>query len=84
VTDALVCYYREGCHLCGELAQLLLRRWPEHARRVEWRDVDRSPQWRETYGHRVPVLLAADVLICELAPDPMRLDAYFGQPASTV
>lgn len=74
----LVCYYRNGCHLCEELAALLYRRWPAQAELVEWRDVDRRDEWREAYGELVPVLLAGSQTICRLAPDPERLAEYFG------
>jgi hypothetical protein len=77
VTDPIVCYYRSGCHLCEELAGLLHRRWPEQAAAVEWRDVDSSPEWREAFGLRVPVLMAGSHLICDLAADPECLEAYF-------
>lgn len=74
---SLVFYYRNGCHLCEELAALLFRHWPAHAEHMEWRDVDLQPAWREAYGHRVPVLLADDTLISELRPDPQRIERYF-------
>ena len=74
----LVCYYRNGCHLCEELAALLYHRWPVQAERVEWRDVDQRDEWRDAYGELVPVLLHGTQIICELAPDRERLAEYFG------
>ena len=84
MTDILVCYYRDGCHLCEQLATLLARRWPDEARLVEWRDVDRSAAWRECYGSRVPVLMAGERVICDAVLDPGGLDDYFGRPGDTV
>jgi len=75
---SLVFYYRDGCHLCEELAAMLFRAWPEHAEHMEWRDVDLKPEWREAYGQRIPVLLAGDDLISELRPDRRRIEQYFG------
>ncbi|MCB1774263.1 MAG: glutaredoxin family protein [Gammaproteobacteria bacterium] len=74
---SLVFYYRDGCHLCEELAGLLFRHWPAQAEHMEWRDVDQRPEWREAYGHRIPVLLADDALVSELVPDPERIAQYF-------
>lgn len=73
-----MCYYRDGCHLCEELAALLYRRWPAQAELVEWRDVDQRDEWREAYGALVPVLLAGTQTICKLVPDQERLAEYFG------
>jgi hypothetical protein len=75
---SLVFYYRDGCHLCEELAALLFRAWPAQAGRMEWRDVDQDPAWRAAYGHRIPVLLADGELVSELRPDPDRIGQYFG------
>jgi hypothetical protein len=75
---SLVFYYRDGCHLCEELAAILFRGWPERAGQMEWRDVDLKPEWREAYGDRIPVLLAGDDLVSELRPDLQRIEQYFG------
>ncbi|MCB1925610.1 MAG: glutaredoxin family protein [Gammaproteobacteria bacterium] len=79
-----VFYYRNGCHLCEELAAVLFRGWPEQAERIDWRDVDTDSAWREEYGLRVPVLLADDELVCELRPDLQRLSRYFGDPVNSL
>ncbi|MCB1800507.1 MAG: glutaredoxin family protein [Gammaproteobacteria bacterium] len=79
-----VLYYRDGCHLCEELAAVLFRGWPEHAAAVQWRDVDSDPAWRETYGLRVPVLLIGERLVCEFRPDIRRLSECFGEPVNSL
>lgn len=73
-------YYREGCHLCEELASLLYRGWPQLLDGLEWVDVDRSPELVARYGARIPVLTDGDEEICDLVPDARRLEAVFGAP----
>lgn len=75
-------YYRDGCHLCEELASLLMRGWPERFGQLQWRDVDSRPDWREQYGPRVPVLLWNGNTISELLPSPDTLRDHFGAPAN--
>lgn len=80
----LLFYYRDGCHLCEELAAVLFRGWPRTAAAIEWRDVDADPQWRGRYGQRVPVLAQGDLEICALRPDAARIARYFGEPVKPV
>lgn len=77
-------YYREGCHLCEEMAALLYRGWPDLLDDLQWIDVDRTPDLVERYGLRVPVLVADGREICELQPDPGKLQAVFGTPRNPV
>jgi hypothetical protein len=77
-------YYRDGCHLCEELAAVLFRGWPDQARSMEWRDVDQRPEWREAYGEQVPVLIQDGETICALQPDLGRIAQYFGEMANPV
>ncbi|MDJ0739004.1 MAG: glutaredoxin family protein [Gammaproteobacteria bacterium] len=77
---ALVLYYRDGCHLCEELASVLHRGWPTQTDGLDWRNVDSRDDWRRLYGLRVPVLMVGDAVICELQADPQRLKHYFGDP----
>ena len=80
----LLFYYRNGCHLCEELAALLFRHWPEQAGGMEWRDVDERDDWREAYGHLVPVLKRGSETISTLRPDTARIAQYFGTNANPV
>jgi hypothetical protein len=81
---APVLYYRNGCHLCEELAAVLFRGWPAQAEAMVWRDVDSDPAWRAAYGTRVPVLMLGDEQVCELQPDMLRIRQYFGEMANPV
>jgi len=84
LTDRPVFYYRNGCHLCEELAAVLFRGWPQYAQHMEWRDVDERPEWREAYGDKVPVLLQGPETVCALRPDLGRIAQYFGEMANPV
>ena len=84
MATAPVFYYRNGCHLCEELAALLFRGWPEQAEAMEWRDVDQCSEWREAYGEQVPVLALGEEIICVLRPDLVRISQYFGEKANPV
>jgi hypothetical protein len=77
-TPALVFYYRNGCHLCEEMAAVLFRGWPQQAAAMEWRDVDQRADWRAAYGERIPVLMQGDDIVCVLRADPARIAEYFG------
>ena len=71
-------YYRNGCHLCEELAALLFRCWPELAESMQWCDVDQDAEWNKAYGSKVPVLVRNGEPICSLHPDIERMTQYFG------
>ena len=79
-----VFYYRNGCHLCEEMAAVLFRGWPDQAGRMQWRDVDERPEWRAAYGSRVPVLQLDGETVCDLQPDLARISAYFGASTDPV
>ncbi len=82
MSEAPLFYYRNGCHLCEELAALLFRCWPYQAEAMEWRDVDTCAQWRAAYGARVPVLVLGADEVCALTPDVARISEYFGGAAN--
>lgn len=71
-------YYRDGCHLCEEMAAVLFHGWPEVAAAMEWREVDARPEWRSAFGLQIPVLTLGDKVVCALRPDPEQLEACFG------
>lgn len=71
-------YYRNGCHLCEEMAAALHAGWPQHMDRMQWVDVDSSEALRADYGQRVPVLVAEGRVICQFQLDPDAVTACFG------
>lgn len=79
MTEQPVCfYYRDGCHLCEEMAAALHRGWPEVLEAMQWRDVDAQESWRAAFGERVPVLTLGDEILCQYRIDPARVQAHFG------
>jgi len=76
----LIFYYRNGCHLCEELASMIHRGWPAVMQELQWADVDTRSDWRERYGLRIPVLARGEQVLCELAPDAGCLQEHFGPP----
>jgi hypothetical protein len=70
-------YYRDGCHLCEEMAAVLSRVRPGWIDEVDWRNVDDSDEWRTWFGDRVPVLADDRGVICEGRPDLDRMARYF-------
>lgn len=77
-------YYREGCHLCEEMAAFLYRGWSQLLDDVEWVDIDRDAALAERYGQRVPVLEVDGREICQFQADRDQLIAVFGEPANPV
>ena len=77
-------YYRNGCHLCEEMAAVMFRDWPEQAAAMEWRDVDSDVRWRAAFGDQVPVLQLDGRTICALRPDRKRFAQHFSAHANPV
>ena len=77
-------YYRDGCHLCEEMAASLFRHWPAVAENMRWVDVNSAPELEREYGMDVPVLAAGQQVICRRFPDHQCLTEYFGTPANPV
>lgn len=76
----LVIYYREGCHLCEQLAAQLQRGWPHLIADFEWRDVDTRHEWFEAYDTRVPIVTVDDEVLFEYFIDEKRLAEHLGEP----
>jgi len=60
----IVVYSRRGCHLC-ELLLEELEPLVRGSAEIQVRDVDERPEWRETYGLRVPVVCCDGDEICQ-------------------
>ena len=48
---------RQGCHLCEQAAPVVAREAARAGAGYRERDVDATPQDREAYGDKVPVVL---------------------------
>ena len=77
----IIFYYRDGCHLCEEMAAGLHLHWPEYFEQMSWVPVDSSPELLNQYGDLIPALVVAKELVCWHFFDMEKLTACFG-PAS--
>jgi Glutaredoxin-like domain (DUF836) len=57
-------YSRAGCDLCDEMLQDLVALPAVSGYPVEIVDIDSDPPARLRFGHKIPVLLFADELVC--------------------
>lgn len=55
----LVVYSRRGCHLCELMLEELVPLCRDRAT-IRVLDVDSRDDWRQAYGHRIPVLCSGD------------------------
>ncbi|HLT89826.1 MAG TPA: glutaredoxin family protein [Woeseiaceae bacterium] len=66
-------YTRPGCHLCEVLLESLVPLVRGRAR-LELRDVDTEPRWRDEFGSRVPVVAVDGLVVCEHVLDEAALE----------
>jgi len=73
----LLLYYREGCHLCEDMIQLIL---PVLQSRTdisyEFRNIDLNPEWKNKFHTRVPVLFYRQQLLSEYFLDLALLEQH--------
>lgn len=71
----LLLFSREGCHLCADMADALLRLRGPLGFDLEIRDVDQDPALDAAYGQLVPVLVTeAGLEICHYHLDTPALE----------
>ncbi len=68
----LVLYFREGCHLCEDMEQLLGELLEPGSFRLTRVDIDEHPSLREAYNVRVPVLSLVRTPLCAPPRSPLR------------
>ena len=83
-SQTAILYYRDGCHLCEDMAAFFYRGWPDQADRLTWVNVDDDPQLAARLGTDVPVLAVGQEIICRHLPDPEKMIRYFGPAAIPV
>jgi hypothetical protein len=66
-------YSRPGCGLCEEMLEELAALPEARGIPVQVIDVDRDPELRARYGHKIPVLLLAAELVCHGRLDPVEV-----------
>ncbi len=67
-------YYRDGCHLCEEMAAVLRQQYPVLFAQLQWRDVDSEPEWRANFGQLIPALVLDQELICNYVAETDRIN----------
>ena len=73
-------YSRPGCHLCDDFEEGLRAHWGAQIA-VQWRDVDRDPDWRRRFGTRIPVLTDPQGrVLCAGTLDVAGLTEMLGPP----
>lgn len=77
-------YYRDGCHLCEEMAAVLHRCWPQQFGQMEWVEVDSDPVYQSAFGHLVPVLEVDGQVLCHYFADVAKIGACFGNSVNPV
>lgn len=66
-------YTRRGCHLCEDMEQMVSELAVELDFVTEIIPVDNNLELERGYGHRVPVLMMGDDVICEYFLDKTAL-----------
>ena len=66
-------YTRHGCHLCEDMEQAVSELATELDFVTEIIPIDNNTELEQSYGHRVPVLMMGDNVICEYFLDKTAL-----------
>ena len=64
-TPELTMYYREGCHLCDDMAFSLREMIAGKECSVEYVDIDRDEELRQRFNADVPVLCSGEETLCQ-------------------
>ena len=78
MTNDVVLYVRDGCHLCEQFLLELTLDFPTLLTTLRTVDVDTDPSLAAVYGLRVPVLEMAGLAVCEGLYDRSRVGAALG------
>ena len=74
MSEELILYYREGCHLCDAMRKAL-HRFSSRERQLSWRelDIDRDVELIRRFDVLVPVLCLGETEICHHFFDERQL-----------
>ncbi len=72
----LFLYTAKDCHLCLEMEEALQKVLPAKGVVFHSIDIGGDPELQHLYGARLPVLVAGNTVICELAPDMNALESF--------
>ena len=74
----MVLYGRDGCCLCDDARELLLRVRAKHPFALEERDIESDEQLLRAYLERIPVVTIDGVEAFELFVDEAELERGYG------
>lgn len=77
MSEQLIVYSREGCHLCDDLIAGLEELQVELGFTFQIKNIDADPELVERYGMLIPVVLVGDTQLCQSFLDVERLKEYF-------
>ena len=78
MSHQVILFGREGCCLCDEAREVLLRVRGEHPFAFEERDIDQDEGLLSAYLERIPVVTIDGVEAFELFVDPSELAQRLG------
>jgi glutaredoxin len=82
MTPSVVLYGREGCCLCDDAREILLRVRDEHPFALDERDIETDERLLKAYLERIPVVTLDGVEVFELFVDERELTRLIaGRPA---
>jgi hypothetical protein len=82
VSPAVVLFGREGCCLCDEAREVLLKVRERRSFTFEERDIDRDEALLRAYLERIPVVTIDGVEAFELFVDEAELELRLAQPTN--
>ncbi len=75
----VVLYGREGCCLCDDAREILLRARQRHEFELLERDIDEDESLQRAYLERIPVVAIDGEELFELFVDEPELEQYLGR-----
>jgi glutaredoxin len=75
-------YGRDGCCLCDEAREVLLRAQARHSFSLQERDIEQDDELLRAYLERIPVIAIDGVEAFELVIDEAELDRYLARVQS--
>jgi len=77
LSQDVIVYHREGCHLCEDVVASLSQLQEELGYKIKQIDIDEDPKLQKKYNVDVPVVMVNDVVIFYHFFDEEALRAAF-------
>ena len=81
-SSSLVLYGTTACTLCDRLEQMVRPHLEARGLHLTKRDISTNPAWRQTFGHRIPVLVRDGQVLLEGRPEEDEIRALFTRSES--